>query len=161
MNFELLPIFQLIASFGLVAAVAGYVTRIRGDQKQARLHTFHKYSEKYAALMGALLEQVDGFERDFDPGISEQRKLCLQLFFLFSEEFYLAREEKLIRSTVWGVWADGIQDLMGRPYFQQAWRFCQRQADFEGPFANFIEQRRDRWAEQPQMPRRPQATRAA
>ncbi len=58
---------------------------------------------------------------------------------LFSEEFYLGQERKLISRKVWEIWKSSISHHMKDKYFQGAWYFARSQMDLEGRFAQFID----------------------
>ena len=96
MNVDLIvESIKTLASLGLLSAGVGYFLKTRAETRQLRLTTFHKYAERYSQIMGDLV--ADGnFEREFPLNSPKDRKLSLELFFLFSEELYLAESEHLL-----------------------------------------------------------------
>ncbi|MFN8790824.1 MAG: hypothetical protein ACK5Y2_05140 [Bdellovibrionales bacterium] len=134
---SIIDLFSTIAVALGTLGVSGFLFKFFEEKRQFRLENFHRYSTKYQEYISSIVEQ-GLVNRDFDPKLSFDRSMSIKIFMLFSEEFYLGQDQKLISKDVWMIWKDSISHHMRDNYFQGAWVFAQLQMDLSGNFANFI-----------------------
>lgn len=130
---------SLIISIVSAAGVVNYIWWKRQQSHIEQIHNFHKYSLRYQELYSELVSETD-VNDPFDYNNPIHRSLAIKFFMLFSEEYYLGEEAKLIRPKVWNIWKSGIQTSMTFEYFKGAWNFATKQSDLSGPFETFIKE---------------------
>lgn len=108
------------------------------QRRQRRLDNFHRYASRYEELFSEIV-RLGPLDRPFQPQSERDRALVIKLFMLYSEEFYLGEEKRLLDQRAWLVWRSGIEYSMRYSYFRDAWHFCRSQMDLEGSFAMFVD----------------------
>lgn len=105
---------------------------IKETQKQAkRQYEFQFFAEYTRRYQDIILHMPDN---DKDPRWLKY----VQLYFdLCSEEFYL-HEEGLISNRVWQLWVEGMQDILKRESFRNAWKWNFGQYYTDRNFISFM-----------------------
>jgi hypothetical protein len=101
------------------------------NKEQGRGQFEDSFSEQYRqiaarlplnALLGKTLDESD---------LATNLRAFYEYFDLSNEQAFLASRERICTET-WSNWHEGIQQHLGRPAFQQAWRVLA--PDLEGSF---------------------------